>query len=507
MPPVRRGHDFGKRQPDQPLSAAECLLTQDRAIVLGHPGSGKTTLLRFLAHRWANRDDEEADLSIYVRLPELSRAPQVDERIDVVKFVAARAADRGCPDVEEQLRDELDSQRRRCVVLLDGLDEVGNDEQRRRLIGSVLALIDRYPSNRFIITSRIVGFENAPWREMGFAVYRILDYGQEQLRQFAKTWAKILSPVEKQPASEIEETLKTAIFQTTRVRVLASNPLILTILVLLNDARGGALPRRRVDLYEKVVEVFLDTWESSKRRTGMLDAAHGIELDACEFRWLLSDLSLAMQKAGLTLAARWWLADQMQEYLQQKLGFDSVEAKDACDRMLRYLTERTGLIEERGPDLFGFVHRTLQEYFASLGVMDEAGASQPRHVTDCLRGYYFHPLWCEVVRLTAAQLTPPVAQSLVASIVDDPDPVGRFLKRGQMLALRCLSDGTTVPDRRWISRLFDSLVELGKSRWFAITSDAIDVLESFEGTRLESLANKSVSGILATAKSELDNDE
>src|SRR5205085_1454726 len=107
-------------------------------------------------------------------------------------------------------------------------------------------------------------------------------------------------------------------------------------------------------------------------------------LDAREFRWLLSDLSLAMQKADRTLAPRWWLADRMRDYLQQKLGFGADEAKDACDRIIRYLAERTGLIEERGLDLFGFSHRTLQEFFASLGIIDESDNSASRDVTDAL---------------------------------------------------------------------------------------------------------------------------
>ncbi len=72
-------------------------------------------------------------LQSYVRLPELCRAQEVDEHVDLVKFFAARAAERGCPGSEELLRQELADENRRCLVLLDGLDEVGNQEQRERL--------------------------------------------------------------------------------------------------------------------------------------------------------------------------------------------------------------------------------------------------------------------------------------------------------------------------------------------------------------------------------------
>lgn len=492
-------------QPHQPTAATECIGTHDRMVVLGDPGSGKTTVLRYLANTCATSDEADGELPIYIRLSEFYRAIEVDGRVDPVKFVAAGTGDRR-PDVESALRGELEDEKRCCLVLLDGLDEVGDLKQRVRLIETIEAFIEQYPRNRFAITSRIVGFESARWRKQGFSVFRIAGYRRKQLREFAQKWAKLLPRSENESVDDLFERLRTAIFANRRVRALAANPLILTILVLLNEARGGALPRRRVDLYEKVVDVFVDTWESNKQADRLGDT-HGINLDAREFRWLLSDLSLAMQKAERTLAARWWLAERMQGYLQEKLGFEPEKAKDACDRIIRYLAERTGLIEERGPDQFGFSHRTLQEYLASLGVIDEADASSSRDVTACLRGYYFHPQWSEVVRLVAAQLTPPLAESLVSAILDDPDPIGRFLRRGQLLALECLSDGATVPNRRLVAGIFKSVIDLGKSRWLEITFDAILVLESFEGTRLQEQAGQTKESILQLAKTDLGKDD
>jgi predicted nucleotidyltransferase len=237
------------------------------------------------------------------------------------------------------------------------------------------------------------------------------------------------------------------------------------------------------------------------------DETSDIDLDAREFGWLLSDLALAMQKNDRTLAARWWINDRILDCLQGKLGFALEEAKDASDRIIRYLTERTGLLEERGLDQFGFSHRTIQEYFAATGAIDEADASTTRDINDRLRGYLYHPQWSEVIRLVAAQQTPGVAESLISSILDDPDPVGRFLKRGPLLALRCLSDGATVPNRRLVTSIFESVADLGRSKWLGITLEAFDVLQAFGGTRLEKTATETVESILRTAKQELDGDE
>jgi transcriptional regulator with XRE-family HTH domain/predicted nucleotidyltransferase/energy-coupling factor transporter ATP-binding protein EcfA2 len=496
-----------KRRPEGRVPATSCVRNQDRVVILGNPGSGKTTLLRFLAVSSATTEGESTETPIYVRLPEFCRAQELDEGVDLVKFLAARAAERGCPDMEEPLRRELTGEKRPCLVLLDGLDEVGNQEQMDRLIRTVQTFVEEYPRNRYAVASRLVGFDAAPWRSQGFSVFRLLEYDRASLERFAEKWSEVLSRTENKPLKEVRERLNRAIFSSPRVRALASSPLILTILVLLNEARGGVLPRRRVDLYEKVVDVFLETWESNKRSVDSFEGTRGIDLDAREFRWLLSDLSLAMQKAERTLAPRWWIAEKIEGYLQHKLGFAPDEAKDVCDRLIRYLAERTGLVEERGLGLFGFSHRTLQEYFASLGVIDEADASPARGVTGCLRGYYFHPQWPEVVRLVAAQLAPPLAESLLASILDDPDPVGRFLRRGPLLVLKCLLDGTSIANRRFVNGVLDSLVEAGKSHWLGIALKVIDVLQHFEGTRLQDSACRTLEAILETAKRELDVEE
>ena len=212
---------------------------------------------------------------------------------------------------------------------------------------------------------------------------------------------KILATVHNQYVAEVRHRIESAVFSNPRIRTLAANPLILTILVLLNESRGGALPRRRVDLYAKIVDVFLDTWESSKRQN-TFDENADIDLDCASFGGSCRTYRWPCKRPTVRLPPRWWLADRMRDCLQEKLGFDPDEARDASERIIVYLAGRTGLIQEYGLDVFAFSHRTLQEYFASLGAIDEANASASRSIIDFLRSYFFHPQWSEVVRLIAA---------------------------------------------------------------------------------------------------------
>ena len=84
-------------------------------------------------------------------------------------------------------------------MLLDGLDEVGDEKRMTGLIKSVRAFIEQFPRNRFVITSRIVGFDPLPWTNLGFTALRILDFGQKHRQDFAEKWVKVLATVHQQP--------------------------------------------------------------------------------------------------------------------------------------------------------------------------------------------------------------------------------------------------------------------------------------------------------------------
>ena len=50
----------------------------------------------------------------------------------------------------------------RCLVCLDGLDEVWAVDRRKAITDAVRALASRYRNNRYLVTSRIVGYSDAP---------------------------------------------------------------------------------------------------------------------------------------------------------------------------------------------------------------------------------------------------------------------------------------------------------------------------------------------------------
>ena len=149
------------------------------------------------------------------------------------------------------------------------------------------------------------------------------------------------------------------------------------------------------------------------------DPLYGVILERREFEWLLSRMALSMQRQDHVMNPRWWVAEFVQEFLRDTLAMTGEDAKDQTDRVIRHLCERSGVLVERGADVFGFSHRSFQEYFAAHGILEEANAGG-RDAPTVLRPYLFHPDWEQVVRFVGAQVNPVQATVLIRWLLDDP---------------------------------------------------------------------------------------
>lgn len=490
----------------KPVPAEQLIRATPRTVLLGCPGAGKSTLLQLTAVRAARGTAQNTDcLPVFVRLPEFVAAFEIAPAVDFLDWVTSRALEYGCVEFNEVLRSWLTSKNKTVLFLLDGLDEVSEDAQRQRLVEVTIDFVRRFPRHRFCVTSRPVGFDPTPWVAAGFEVCRLVEYGFEQIEQAIAQWSKVLVNGTNEASDTVGTHLRGAILANPRVRQIAANPLILTIMVFLCQARGYSLPRRRVDLYARVIEVFLETWESSKLSDSGFSETSNIDLDARELSWLIADLALEMQRQSLVLAKRWWIEQRIEQSLAQRIGLCHQSVRDVTARILRFISQRTGLLEERAMGLYAFSHRTLQEYFAAVGVVNEADFSGST-LPSLIRPHLFHPQWAVVVRLIASHVTPPRAEALVKTMLDDPDPSGRFLLRGPIMAARCLRDGATVANTQLTQQIFKAFDSLGRSKWIGLTLEAFEVLNELRETRYETPALAAIQRILHEARRSL-NDE
>lgn len=408
------------------VSVNEALAAQPRLVVLGDPGSGKTTLLRYLALLYA-RDVAEKTTLVQTRLglAESARLPVLIPLRRLGAYLKAQHAQEagieGHARMLEHLCAMLQGERvpvtpdfftpyleaGDAVVLLDGLDEVADPDLRRRVAELITGFTLAYPRCRYVIASRIVGYTGAARLDADYTTTTVRDFDAEDSAQFLCNWHLAVAVGQMGPgetaetwAAEQTRELQTAIRQNERVRELAINPLLLTVIALVHRERVK-LPDRRAELYAEAVDVLLGKWDEAK---GIQEVAilEGRPFDTGDKRLLLQKIALrlheARQKEVAVDVLRQWVGIHFLHILGDG-GEAARAAERATERFLQVVEERTGLLVGRGEGVYAFSHLTFQEYLAALAL-----AAHTDHITASV-AHCGDPWWREVLLLEAGYLS------------------------------------------------------------------------------------------------------
>jgi hypothetical protein len=300
------------RRPDREarqLSALAVLNTEPHLALLGDPGSGKSTFINFVAlcmagelchhpdanlgvltapvpendHTSRRRREEElqpqswnhgallpmrAVLREFVArgLPHTSQ-PSTVSGDNLWRFMIAELPETIRP-FESSLRQQL--LRTGGLLLLDGLDEVPEADQRRvQVKTTVEQFAAAFPKVRVLVTSRTYAYQRQDWKLRGFAEAVLAPFDEAQMHRFVDRWYAYVGQARRLSADDTQGRamlLKQAIARTPRLHELAARPLLLTLMASLHAWRGGTLPEQREALYADAVDLLLDQWDSQKVR-------------------------------------------------------------------------------------------------------------------------------------------------------------------------------------------------------------------------------------------------
>jgi formylglycine-generating enzyme required for sulfatase activity len=396
------------RRMSEPTPVLDLLSAYDGLVLLGDPGAGKTTFLKYLTVRLALGEGEGLDLG--ARLPvlvPLSAYANALESGDVPldRFIPTYYRDRGVdlpvgPVLEQALA------RGGALLLLDGLDEVKELARRHLVVRRVeeFFTFQRGRGNKFVLTSRVVGYREVRPTAEGLVEGTLVDFEEDEIGQFVHQWTGALeraargdTPVAAQEAEREREELLEAVRRNPGVRRLAANPLLLTILALMKR-QGVALPERRVELYQKYVETLLKHWNLARG----LDRPPSRDLDLVETVRVLAPLALWMHltSPGVGLVKREAVRRKLEEIYA---GRGIPEPERAARRLLEDVREHAGLLLERGPGEYGFIHLTFQEYLAAVAVA-QRGQREVEPVVEALAARVGDDNWREVTLLAVGYM-------------------------------------------------------------------------------------------------------
>ncbi|MGH9937330.1 MAG: NACHT domain-containing protein, partial [Blastocatellia bacterium] len=365
----------------------EALEANRHLVALGDPGCGKSTLVKVIVYSFGR----SAPTPLRQRFGDLIPIPiilrdhnirQWKSKEDLLRAFVRTIDKDVTVENEEKLAEWLLEELRqgRGFLLLDGLDEVGSPSDRKHLRDRVVRpLLKEAFRSYAILTSRIVGYEEVPFGGVDPEKYAqddpdrwipppaplrrcyVAPFNDEDIEQFVVRWYTAREPDPERRREGIE-SLKLALDQNDRVKRLASNPSLLTLMALIHRVTAH-LPSGRVRLYDKIVEAYLETIDRYRK----LGVSFPASLEEMK-RWL-ARVGWEMQSRRDTGQETELLAGRADVMRWLKAAIEAEGREDAeaeAHDFLDYVARRSGLLIPRGPDQFSFAHLTLQEYFAAF---------------------------------------------------------------------------------------------------------------------------------------------
>jgi len=414
--------------PTEPVPTDQAMADAPALVILGDPGAGKSTLLKVLALALAR----QADGPLPILVPLNAYAAALEEReMNLHDFLAGYFASRQHRLAGLEPLFDAALVKGQAVVLLDGLDEV--QARRAFLARLVQDFADEFvpqpdegedpplPGNRLVVTSRIVGYREAPLGGPRWRTYTLVDFGREEIERFADRWTRAFevavhgdTEIAHGAALKERDELLASIFATPGIERLASNPLLLTILALIKR-QGVTLPQRRVELYELYLRTLINAWNKARS----LDRRPvGPEMDYLETVQVLAPLGLWLRESNPTagLVGRSALENWLAGHYQEEWGMAHGPACREARRFLGAVRRYSNLLVERGHDQYGFLHLTFEEMLAAKGIAARAQLGPTGAVAVILR-HLDDPAWHETILLAVGALGVVAQQPRAAGAV------------------------------------------------------------------------------------------
>ena len=245
-------------------------------VVTGDLGSGKSTLLQHTALMLASGRRARRAVAAPDKLPLLLSVHDTT----LTSLVEVAQAQMDCAGyrlpvgwLEHELRSG------RCLVLLDGLDEVADLSAVERTAAWIENQMARYPKTRFLIASQTLDYRRSALRKA--AVLEIRPLVREQIEAFAERW---------RAGQEGAEALIRSLEQRSD---LATSPLHLTMLATLSDA-GQEMPQTRALLFAAYCNLALNRTDGEMTSAQVL---HLLELLAYR---MITDRNLVLALSEVT---------------------------------------------------------------------------------------------------------------------------------------------------------------------------------------------------------------
>jgi len=486
----------------KPASAVLDVITNPKnryIVILGDPGSGKSTLSRYIVLSLIIKENEKLQkafneyLPLIIELRDYAAECTNKNCNTFLKYLDLLGESRGYGLTGEALDSYLKNNGK-SIIIFDGLDEIFDPNQRANIEKQIVGFTNNYPKARVLVTSRIVGYKRSTFTNADFSTYTLQDFRKPQIDAFIDKWYNIALINNPDEARARKERINRSLDESASIRQLAGNPLLLTIMAIIN--KHQELPRERWRLYDHASSVLIHHWDWERRIEEWNIKIEYVGKDDKEE--LLRRVAFKMQSATKGLAGNYIHADTLQNefeiYFKERYQKNPADAKLAARVLLEQLRERNFILCRYGSNLYGFIHRTFLEYFCASSFVWKFNIKHEFHIEDLKNIFQEHwgdKSWYEVLRLICGMIDEKFAEILICNLMRESPPdqvdilgtVNRYPEIFSSTNLHLLSIlGEESPDR-----LKDYFVSIWESGHIILAIKCLGELKNIDAIKDTSL--------------------
>ncbi|MBF8185324.1 SUMF1/EgtB/PvdO family nonheme iron enzyme [Nonomuraea sp. K274] len=422
-------------------------------VVFGEPGAGKTTVLAHLLattllHGGSVFGLDVDTVPILVPLRHLTAEAMRRPLAEFVEAELAAAAPGRFPDdfVRQLWR------RGRLLLLLDGIDEAGAASSRAAMIAYLRGQAHGLRARKITLVASCRTAARVDAVKLGprFSFFEVRPLPDTKITEFIRRWFHAAQRfTESGGASlatdwsllgdELAQSLVSRSVANHRFAVLASSPLILSLLCVI-ALRGGEVPHSEVDFYRECLRTLLGRWARAK----------GIEppLSAADAHTILRLLAVHLHNAGER--------DFDAEEFERITATPIVKLRTADGRVtdpksvLEWLHHGAGVLTSPSTETYSFSHLTFQEYLTASHLADNS-RELVRAAT-----HLGEKWWREVLLFTVQLASRETAAQFFAAALTPP-----LVERSHAALRQCVETVTSLNTLPFVRFLEDPAVPAG----------------------------------------------
>jgi len=422
-------------------------------VILGAAGVGKTTLLKYLTLTYCQENIEKQEqkerdhnpIPIPIILHEyLESGRGLRDYIDAVfeKYGFSRARKL----VERDLKEG------KCILLLDGFDELITGKNQEAVTNEIFTFIEKYDECKIVVTARTPGYHG---ELLGFTRFELMEFNDYQVIEFINNR---FAGSGRQEAETMLQLLK----DNEDIKDLAKNPLILSIVAAQcrKDTEGG---HKRADIYKRIIEVLLGEWDAHKKIASQFTPDK-------KWYFLRKLAALNHRRDRRTITEREILAE-IDKY-SLLLGLKNEE----CRPFFEEIWQRNCILRQLFIDTYEFLSLSIQGYFTALELKErEDGiATIIHHLSDS---------WWEEPILLYSGLSAKI-NPLVKQIQKQPEDIFRS---NLVLSGKCIAETGSIDPLLKEEVVQELWILYNNSEFILLRKKALAVLSRIKPRRIVDL--------------------